>query len=195
MHWLCMNDDTFHLLDQAGYDFDSSFGYNEAIGFRAGTAQVYKPIGVERLLELPLHIQDTALFSPGRMNMKINQAERLCNKIMGHVARQMGGVVTILWHQRSIGPERLWGKFYSNLIRKFHDQNCWFATAQDAVDWFRMRRSAEFMPNGGINIPPQPARNTDLPKLIIRTYNSDTPPPSTHSQPTAPFTNNFFLEP
>ena len=40
-------------------------GYNETVGFRAGTSQVFAPIGTKHLLELPLHIQDTSLLYPG----------------------------------------------------------------------------------------------------------------------------------
>jgi len=187
MHWLCMNDETFSLLDQAGYDYDSTFGFNETVGFKAGTAQAYRPIGVKRLLELPIHIQDTALFNSGRMNMTAHNAEHLCNKITGHIVGQTGGVVTVLWHQRSIGPERLWGAFYSHLIKKLRDENCWFATAQDAVDWFRLRRSAEFMPNGEIHISYKPGGNVGLPKLVLRTYNSDEPIMSNHNDTSIPF--------
>jgi len=175
MHWLCLNDDTFLLLDQAGYDYDSTVGFNEAVGFRAGTAQAYKPIGSEHLLELPMHIQDSALFNPGRMNMTTNDAAQLCNQILDHCAGQMGGVFTLLWHQRSIGPERLWGPFYSFLIKKLRDEGGWFATCQECVDWFRMRRSARFMPNGEIHISYHPDKNIPFPKLVLRTYRGGAP--------------------
>jgi len=170
MHWLCMNDKTFRVLEQAGYDYDSSVGFNDAVGFRAGTAQVYKPIGVERLLELPMHVQDSALFNPGRMNLTKSHSQELCNQILGHCAGQEGGVFTLLWHQRSIGSERLWGPFYSFLIRRLHDENGWFATAQDCVDWFRMRRSARFVANNTVDIPYRPDKFKSFPKLLLRTY-------------------------
>ncbi|MEI7635690.1 MAG: hypothetical protein WCJ37_00155 [Syntrophus sp. (in: bacteria)] len=169
MHWLCTNEHTFRLLDQAGYDYDSTSGYNESIGFRAGTSQVYKPMGAEHLLELPMHIQDTALFSPGRMDMSKDHAEQLCDKIIDHVVRQMG-VITLLWHQRSIGPERLWGDFYSLLIKKLRGANCWFTTAQDAVDWFRIRRSVSFTPNEEVHISYHHTKNSAFPPLVLRTY-------------------------
>jgi len=175
MHWLCLNDETFCLLDQAGYDYDSTVGFNEAVGFRAGTAQAYKPIGSEHLLELPMHIQDSALFNPGRMNMTTNDAAQLCNQILDHCSGEMGGVFTLLWHQRSIGPERLWGPFYSFLIKKLRDEDGWFATGQECVDWFRMRCSARFMQNGEIHISYHPDKNIPFPKLVLRTYRGGAP--------------------
>ena len=44
--------------------YDSTIGYNETVGYRAGTTQPYRPLAASRLLELPLHVMDTALFYP-----------------------------------------------------------------------------------------------------------------------------------
>ena len=57
------------VLEQAGYSYDSTAGYNETIGYRNGTTQVFRPLGARTLLELPLHIQDGALFYPARLDL------------------------------------------------------------------------------------------------------------------------------
>ena len=44
MHWLYFDQQSPAVLDKAGADYDSTAGYNEAIGYRAGTAQAYKPL-------------------------------------------------------------------------------------------------------------------------------------------------------
>src|SRR5215467_4082735 len=64
MHWLYFNEQSPAALDRAGFSYDSSFGYNQTVGFRAGTAQAFRPAGAANLLELPLHVMDTALFYP-----------------------------------------------------------------------------------------------------------------------------------
>jgi hypothetical protein len=171
MHWLCWNESTFSVLDQAGYHYDSTFGYNDSVGFKAGTAQVHKPLGVKHLLELPLHIQDTALFSPGRMHLTSGQATLLCDEIIEDVDRYKG-VLTLLWHQRSLGPERLWGEFYQMLLKKLRERNTWFAAAGDVVDWFRIRRLARFLPTGEIDVSCQEKEQARLPKLALRKYTS-----------------------
>lgn len=172
MHWLCQNGSTFRKLDQAGYSYDSSFGYNETVGFRAGTSQVFKPIDANHLLELPMHIQDTALFNSARMNLSNDRAAQLCNQII-EIFDRNPGVLTLLWHQRSLGPERLWGDFYQMLIRKLHSKNTWFATASDVVEWFRIRRSARFMRNGEVDIPNRAKEKNNLPGLILRKYSCE----------------------
>ncbi|HPC73134.1 MAG TPA: hypothetical protein P5551_04975 [Syntrophales bacterium] len=143
MHWLYRGEDTFRILDEAGYAYDSTFGYNDAVGYRAGTVQAYKPPGVTGLLELPLNIQDTALFYPGRMNLTEKDATIACDSLMEN-SRRFGGALTLLWHDRSMAPERLWGDFYRDLLGKFEADGAWIGPAGKAVQWFRKRRSVVF---------------------------------------------------
>jgi hypothetical protein len=143
MHWLLFNSDTARLIEEAGYDYDGTLGYNETPGYRAGTAQVYKPRGARRLLELPLHIQDGAIFFPQRLDLREAEAWKLCSVFIEHV-RTHGGVLTILWHDRSHGPERFWGNFYLRLLRRLKDFDVWFGTASQVVEWFRARRAVTF---------------------------------------------------
>ena len=143
MHWLYMHTNSLALLDEAGFLYDSTIGYNETVGYRAGTSQIFKPIQSKRLLELPLQIMDTALFYPARLNLSETEAWKELAPILNNAVRN-GGVLSINWHDRSIAPERLWGDFYTRLLDSLQDKNPWFATATQAVLWFRRRRTTEF---------------------------------------------------
>jgi hypothetical protein len=143
MHWLLRDENTPYVLERAGYSYDSTSGYNETVGYRAGTVQVFRPPGVQTLLELPLHIQDGALFYPQRLDLTESQAENRCQVLIDQ-AHKFGGVLTLLWHDRSHGPERFWGEFYKRLVRALRSQDGWFATAVQATDWFRKRRGVRF---------------------------------------------------
>lgn len=189
IHWLCFNENTFETLDEAGFSYDSTFGYNDTVGFRAGTLQAFKPIGVKQIQELPLHIQDTALFNLKHMSLAKAEAWQLSEYLIGYAASQ-GGALTILWHDRSLSPERLYEDFYIKLLDELKTQQAWFAKAQDAVDWFRMRRSAEFLPNGDVKVSHQPRKDSNLPKLILRTYNTGTTVNESYSEITVPFIDN-----
>jgi hypothetical protein len=152
MHWLYYDEKSPAVLESAEASYDSTIGYNETVGYRAGTTQVYKPLGVERLLELPLHAMDTALFylsylglSPRRASVRLRQ--------MADNAVRFGGTLTINWHDRSLAPERLWGGCYRDLIQDLKSRGAWFSTAGQAVSWFRKRRSAGFEPD-----PTRPGR-------------------------------------
>lgn len=142
MHWLYFDVQTPVALEEAGFDYDSTVGYNETIGYRAGTTQVFKPLNANRLLELPLHIMDTALFYSGYMNLSDDQANAAMRPLIEN-ANRFGGVLTTNWHDRSLGPERLWSQPYCDLLAELKDNKPWFATASDAVSWFRKRRAAK----------------------------------------------------
>ena len=143
MHWLLHNANTASALDQSGYAYDSTAGYNETVGYLSGTTQVFRPLGAKTLLELPLHIQDGALFYPNRLDLSEPQAEERCKDMIRN-AGEFGGVLTVLWHDRSHGPERFWGDFYINLVDVLKSSDAWFATASQAVRWFQKRREVRF---------------------------------------------------
>ena len=122
-------------------------GYNEAVGYRAGTGAGVSAAGVNRLLELPMHVMDTALFFPAYMNLKPSEARVVLNEMLANSVR-FGGVLTVNWHDRSIAPERLWDQTYCELLVALRERGAWFATAGQAVSWFRKRRSARFETRG-----------------------------------------------
>ena len=176
MHWLYFDSQAPAILEKAGFSYDSTVGYNETIGYRAGTAQVFKHPNVDRLLELPLHIMDTALFYPSYMNLSDDEARAAMLPLIENVTR-FGGVLTINWHDRSLGPERLWADAYVTLLRDLRARTPWFATALQAVSWFRKRRATSFasITQDGGSVRVQTAidpTTTDLPPLTLRVYNS-----------------------
>ena len=134
---------------------------------------MYRPLGVQRLLELPLHIMDTALFFPACQNLSFAAARCVIGTIIDN-AVQFGGVVTINWHDRSIAPERLWDGFYLKLLRELKGRGAWFATADQAVSWFKKRRSAVVKTsgaeNGKVRVQASVGGGDKLPALRVRVH-------------------------
>jgi hypothetical protein len=143
MHWLYFNYKSISLLECAGYKYDSTWGYNEQAGYRAGTLQAYKPPQAKVLIELPMHIMDTALFYPVHLGLSFEQGLELIKKFTDN-AINYGGVLTLNWHDRSIAPERLWDDVYREALQHFRSQGASFMTAGAMVDWFKKRRSIVF---------------------------------------------------
>jgi hypothetical protein len=178
MHWLYGDEESPRRLEQAGFTYDSTSGYNDAVGYRAGTTQVFKPLGVQRLLELPLHAMDTALLSGRRLGLSPGEAQSKMSAVVDHAVR-FGGIVTINWHDRSVAPERLWGRVYGELIRDLRGRGAWFPTAARAVAWFRYRRAARFQSvdgrGGVIRARVCVDRERDLPGLRLRVHGARDP--------------------
>ena len=179
-HWLYFDRKSPAIMEAAGFSYDSSSGYNETVGYRAGTTQVFKPLETDQLLELPMHIMDTALFYPAHLNLSPNQARRLVSTLIDNSTR-FGGVLTVNWHDRSIAPERLWDKPYNQLLKDLKSRDAWFATAAKTIAWFKQRRSVRIdnVTRDGDKIRARVTMNaiaSDLPSMIVRCHQS----PSKH---------------
>ena len=170
MHWLYYDDDSPAVLERAGASYDSTIGYRETVGYRAGTSQAYKPLNAERLLELPLHVMDTALFYPAYMGLSAPEATTVLQRFADDLAR-FGGCLTLNWHDRSLAPERLWIRCYRDLLHDLRSRKTWFATCGQAVRWFCRRRSVVFTDRGDTQgVLVTAASRDDEPDLIVRTH-------------------------
>jgi peptidoglycan/xylan/chitin deacetylase (PgdA/CDA1 family) len=172
-HWLYFAKESCQFLENAGFRYDSTCGFNETIGFRAGTAQVFRPIASKQLVELPLLIQDTAMFFPNRMNISENEAFVLCKKIMDCVS-DFGGVFVVNWHDRSLAPERFWDKFYENLLMEIRTRRVWFGTCREITRWFELRRLVRFFRvesyDRALKIDLEKPTDIDGPELKLELY-------------------------
>lgn len=178
MHWLYTDEQAPATLETAGLEYDSTVGYNDTVGYRAGTTQAYKPLQATRLLELPLHVMDTALFYPAYLDLSAKDAKKRVGKIIDN-AIKFGGCVTINWHDRSLAPERLWGDFYVEMIDTLKERGAWVPTVSQAVSWFRKRRSVVFenLPGnlGGSRVKVGTDEDKGLPDLRLRVYRRGEP--------------------
>ncbi len=174
MHWLYFNSESPALLEKAGFSYDSTVGYNETVGYRAGTTQVYKPINASHLLELPMHVMDTALFYPAYLGLSSKEATR-CVQVLIENAIKLGGTLTFNWHDRSLAPERLWGNFYVKLIDTLKANMAWCTNAGLTVNWYKKRRLVSFHQTGRIleitSESPTWDMSKDTPGLTLRCYN------------------------
>jgi hypothetical protein len=174
MHWLYFSDNSPKILEQAGFYYDSTLGYNDAVGYRNGTTQAFRPLGLHNLIELPLHVQDTAMFYPDRMALSEKEASNLVDALIQN-SLTFGGVLTINWHDRSLAPERLWGDFYSRVLDELMKHRAWFGTARKIVQWFNWRRETRFgeVKRTGNKLMLTVAVGNDsklLPQLALRVY-------------------------
>jgi len=174
MHWLYYDNQSAAALERAEANYDSTVGYNEVVGYLAGTTQAYKPLQVDRLLELPMHVMDTALFYPTSMGLSQRQATEVLARLTDTVSR-LGGCLTINWHDRSLAPERLWDACYRGLLNDLKNHGAWFATAGQAVSWFRNRRSVVFdcsVEADSVRAKITAVHGDNLPGLRLRIHNA-----------------------
>jgi hypothetical protein len=168
MHWLFFDEQSPAVLEAAGFSYDSTVGYNQTVGYRAGTMQVFKPMAAEKLLELPLHVMDTALFYPSYLNLSPREAKETTGPLVANAVR-FGGVLTVNWHDRSLAPERLWDAAYVRLLEDLRSNSACFLTAARTVSWFRKRRATVFEQVGS-TVKIKTGASDDLPGLRVRVF-------------------------
>jgi peptidoglycan/xylan/chitin deacetylase (PgdA/CDA1 family) len=130
---------TWNLLVKAGFKYDTTFGFNDAVGFRNGLIHPFQPFDTSSnkkidLLEIPLNIQDGALFSKYG---NINSAWKIVNDVL-EKAEKYGGVITLLWHSNSFNcPFRSdWEKIYSKILKYCYHKKAWITSAEEVYKWY-----------------------------------------------------------
>lgn len=114
--------------DSLGLAYDSSVGFADHIGFRAGTAFPFRPWLLSKqceadLLEIPLLAMDGTLFR----YMKLKPEKALIElRQLAVVCRTFGGVFTLLWHHTT-QFSRSWAAVYRTLLGEL--------TGADRYDW------------------------------------------------------------
>lgn len=113
---------SFSILENAGIKYDSTLGYWERIGFRAGISFPFFPFNIAenrpfRVLEIPLIVMDTTLYSHKAMNLNYLSARRALRRLID-VAAKYQSHVSLLWHNTSFDPVDFpfWGKLYWDTI-------------------------------------------------------------------------------
>lgn len=108
MHYLRWVPETWLDWERCGLAYDSSVGYANDVGFRAGTCLPYRPWLLSRnrearLLEVPLIAMDVSLVE--RMQVRGEAQLRLVRELINKCAA-VGGVFTFLCHATAMRDKR-----------------------------------------------------------------------------------------
>jgi hypothetical protein len=116
-HFLRWHPRTWHDWEECGLAYDSTVGFSDHIGFRAGTCVPYRPWSLELnreidLLEIPLLAMDVTLtyymrLAPEESVALLLQCAERCKCV--------GGVFTLLWHNHSLLDPN-YGRTYERVL-------------------------------------------------------------------------------
>jgi len=106
-HYLRWRPETWLHWEQCGLDYDSTLGYADHVGFRAGTSVPYLPwLWKENrranLLEVPLVLMDRTLTSADYMGLTPEESLVTVKNLIRR-CEAVGGVLTLLWHNNCLG--------------------------------------------------------------------------------------------
>jgi len=130
---------TLPELDRLGFAYDSSQGYGDAVGLRAGFSFPYRPYDLDGdrpldLVELPMAVMDATLSEQRYLALTPAAGLERTLALLGHVAA-IGGTVSILWHTDRFSREyaRGWDRVYANVLGWVADRGGRLCTAAEAV--------------------------------------------------------------
>jgi hypothetical protein len=116
-HYLRWSPRTWKHWEECGLAYDSTVGYPERVGFRAGTCFPYRPwlLWLNReanLIEIPLIVMECVLAY--KMGLNPQQSREVVRDSIAR-CRLVGGVFTLLWHNGSL-IEPIYGDTYERIL-------------------------------------------------------------------------------
>lgn len=134
----CKN--SWGIYDRAGIKVDTTLGYNEYAGFRAGTSKPFYPYDFtnERphsVVEVPMAIMDGTLFQ--YIHYNTTEALDYMNTVIENV-RSVRGVLVVDWHHDSWQTSS-WKDVYIELIRMLKAKDARFTTMKEIISGMQGR--------------------------------------------------------
>ncbi|OQX52272.1 MAG: hypothetical protein B5M53_09045 [Candidatus Cloacimonas sp. 4484_209] len=136
---------TWLIQEKCGFKYDTTLGYNERIGYRAGMTFPYLTYDLSQnrklnLIEFPLTIQDVVLFQkePTSIEKSIKRCIMIIEKI-----KKLNGLAVLLWHPGGVVYEKEESKYfnvYQSILEYLNTQNGYIATAKEILNWWKKRK-------------------------------------------------------
>ncbi|MDG6989416.1 MAG: hypothetical protein JRN21_08880 [Nitrososphaerota archaeon] len=154
---------SWHVMDAAGFDYDTTVGNTDRLGFRLGLATPFHPPDAGwrplRLLELPLSLMDTTLWGYLRRSEEGGMRDVL--RSLGMVSR-VGGLFTLLWHQEAVRMKG--GRMYWKVLEILSGmrKRCFVGSGADIARWWKEREVALRTTGSLITLGSRPPRGLTL---------------------------------
>jgi hypothetical protein len=134
------------LQSDAGLLADGTQGFNDTIGFRAGTSYPYRMWDWTRqallpLWQVPLHIQDGPLL---RQSKNADEAVRLCVDLMQKV-ESVGGCLGLLFHPASLATD-LGFAVYREVLQEAKRRRAWAGSMREVAQSWQAHLEANVKP-------------------------------------------------
>ncbi|MEZ5100652.1 MAG: polysaccharide deacetylase family protein [Thermoleophilia bacterium] len=111
-----------------GFRYDTTLGFADAIGFRAGIAHPFRPWdwaagAPSTLVEIPLAVMDVTLAEERYLGLSAAAAQRRLDAFVDWAAANGGGF-SVLWHTDRFDPttSRGWDRLYFRFIKAVRDR-------------------------------------------------------------------------
>jgi peptidoglycan/xylan/chitin deacetylase (PgdA/CDA1 family) len=136
--------DSWEVLEKAGFEYDTTLGYPDMVGFRNGMCHPFKPFNLNTgayidILQIPLAVMDGTLFgSVKSYDEAWGMAKRLIDTVV-----DCRGVLTLNWHSNSFCcPFRqFWSRLYEKILQYCSNKNAWMTSGIEICKWWQYNDS------------------------------------------------------
>lgn len=130
---------SWEILAKAGFKYDTTLGYPDAVGFRNGMCHPFRPYNLHtnmeiNIWEIPLIIMDGVLVDCVR---SYDEAWEVVKKMIDRV-ESCHGILTLNWHTNNFNcPFRASGPIlYEKILAYCHERGAWMDSAQNLMNWW-----------------------------------------------------------
>ena len=141
-----LNPHTWRYLDKLHFEYDTSFYYNDKIGFRGGICHPFHPFDILtgekfNLIEIPTCFMD---FSVICNELTENDLESVIDELEKAVCLNNGCFV-VNFHNEYFGNKRYAhiNNIFKSILQKGSDEAYWVATAEECARWWKKRELAD----------------------------------------------------
>ena len=147
---------TWSIAQTAGFEYDTTVGNTDRLGFRLGLCTPFHPPDEEwrprPLLEIPLALMDTTLW--GYLK-KTEEEGRRDFRAMTRSVKEVNGLFTLLWHTESMRMKG--GRIYPALLDELRATDCYIANGRSVAGWWNARAAPLLLDDDGFRMPDSPA--------------------------------------
>ena len=130
--------ETWNILEKCGFQYDTTYGYTNAVGFRNGMCHPFRPYHPFRrewmdIYELPLNVMECAMYDYSKPRDAWKLIQPLLEK-----AETNQGVLTVLWHNNvfSCPFREHWGELYERILQYGREKNAWMTSGEELWRWW-----------------------------------------------------------
>lgn len=153
---------TWRCLHEAGFNYDTTLGFADCVGFRNGMCHPFRPFDLDTqkvlpILEIPLVIMDVTM-TDSYMRLGVSDCWRLISLVLERTAA-CNGVLAILWHNTNFKGESL--SLFEKILQKGREMNAWLTDCRSLAAWWEPRVDAWY-DKIGLQLSPETGEDNAL---------------------------------
>lgn len=133
------NPKTWDYLNNLDFEYDTTFGFADSVGFRNGMCHPFNPYSAKDndfldIFEIPLILMDVSLWS----YMGLNTADQLkISKWLIDIVKEKKGVLSLLWHNTQMTGHE--GRLFNDILEYAYSKDAWMPSGIELIKYWKKK--------------------------------------------------------